>query len=119
MSSALRAGAHRADADGLAGQLDLKRLLLLLALDGELHRRVDRAAHLVHGLMEGQALHGLAVDLGDDVVGQNASPGGRRIVDRGDDLDEPLLHRDLDAEPAELAVGFGLHLLELVRAHVA
>jgi hypothetical protein len=69
-------------------------------------------------LVDRHALNRLAVDLGDDVVGQDTSSSGGRVVDRGHDLDEALLHRDLDAKPAELAVGFGLHLLELVRAHI-
>src|SRR3954464_6488596 len=53
----------------------------------------------VHGLIEGLALHGLAVDLGDDVVGQNASSGGGGLVNRSHDLDDPLLHRDLMPSP--------------------
>ena len=47
------------------------------------------------------------------------SSRGRRLVDRCDHLDEAFLHRDLDADPAELALGLHLHLPELVRAHVA
>ena len=51
-------------------------------------------------------------------LAQDTSSSGGRVVDRGHNLDEALLHRDLDAKPAELAVGFGLHLLELIRAHI-
>ena len=36
-----------------------------------------------------------------------------------DDLDEALLHRDLDAEAAELAAGLHLHVAEALRVHVA
>src|SRR5260221_5095655 len=39
------------------------------------------------------------------VVGHDAGLRRRRIVDRGDDLDQPVFHRDLDAEPAELTAG--------------
>ena len=45
--------------------------------------------------------------------------GGRRLVDRGDDLDEAVLHGDLDAEAAELAAGLHLHVAEALRVHVA
>ena len=112
-------GAHRTDLDHLAGELDLERLLGLLALDLERHRRIDRAAHLVDGLVEVEPLNLLAVDLGDDVVGEDARPRGRRIVDRRDDLDEAVLHRDLDAEAAEFAAGLDLHVAEALGVHVA
>src|SRR5947208_336778 len=61
---ALRAGAHRSDLDDLAGEADLDRLALVLALDRELHRGVDRTAQLVDGLVDRHALNRLAVDLG-------------------------------------------------------
>ena len=90
-----------------------------LAHDRELDRVLTGAAHLVDGLVQGQALHRLAVELGDDVAGQHAGLGGRRIVDRRDHLDQPVLHRDLDAEPAELAPGLHLHVAEALGVHVA
>ena len=53
-------------------------------------------------------MHLLVVELDDDVVGHHAGLGGGRIVDRSDHLHQAVLHRDLDAEPAEFAAG--LHL---------
>ena len=94
-------------------------ILGFLALDLERDRGVDRAAHLVDGLVQVEALDGLAVDLGDDVVGEDAGAGGGRLVDRGDDLDEAVFHRDLDAEAAELAAGLHLHVAEALGIHVA
>ena len=90
-----------------------------LAHDGQLDLGVDRAAHLLDRLVEGQALHLLAVELGDDVVRQDAGLGGGRVVDRRDDLDEAVFHRDLDAEAAELAARLHLHVAEALRVHVA
>jgi hypothetical protein len=55
------------------------------------------------------------VDMGDDVVCSDAGLRGRRIVDRGDDLDETILHRDFDAEAAELAARLNLHGAEALR----
>ena len=42
-----------------------------------------------------------------------------RVVDRRHDLDEAVLHRHLDAEAAELALGLDLHFLETLGVHVA
>ena len=60
-----------------------------LAQDGEGDRRVDRAAHLLDGLLERQALHLLAVEVRDEVAGLDAGAGGGRAVHRRDHLDEP------------------------------
>jgi hypothetical protein len=54
-----------------------------------------------------QAANLFAIDLGDIVAGEHAGLGGRRVVDRRDDLDEFVFHRDLDAEAAELTLGLG------------
>ena len=90
-----------------------------LRCDLEPHGGVDRPAHLLDGLVEGQTLDLLVVDMRDDVVGEDAGPRGRGLVDRRDDLDEPFLHGDLDAETAELAAGLHLHVAEAFRVHVA
>ncbi len=107
--------AHRIDGDLLADELHVERLLDIVALDGERDRRVDRAAHLVDRLVEGHAVDLLAVEGGDQVVGEDAGAGRRGVVDRGDNLDEAVLHGDLDAEAAELAAGLDLHVLEVLR----
>ena len=119
MSSPSIVRAHRAHADDVAGDRHLDRLVLALAHDGELDLGVHRAAHLLDGLIEGQALHLLAVELGDDVVRHDAGLGGGRLVDRGHDLDEAVFHRDFDAEPAEFAAGLHLHVAEALGVHVA
>ena len=81
--------------------------------------RVDRPLHLVHGLLQRQPLDRVVVDLGDQVARQDAGLGRGRIVDRRDHLDEAVLHRDLDAEPAELAMGGLLHVAPGLLVHVA
>ena len=53
------------------------------------------------------------------VRGLDAGAEGRRVVDRRYDLDQAVLHRDLDAEAAELASGLDLHLLEALGVEVA
>ena len=75
--------------------------------------------HLVHGLLERQSLHRLVVDLGDQVARQDAGLRRRRVVHRRDHLDQAVLHRDLDAEPAELALGGLLHVAPGLVVHVA
>ena len=74
---------------------------------------------LFDGLLQRQPLHRVVVDLGDQVARQDAGLRRRRIVDRRDHLDEAVLHRDLDAEPAELAVSRLLHVVPGLLVHVA
>ena len=107
----LGAEAHRANLDDVADDGDLQRLLGAFTQDGQLDRRVDHAAHLVDRLAQRKPADLLAVDLGDQVSGKNAGAGGRGLVDRRDDLDQLVLHRDLDAEAAELSLGLDAHVL--------
>src|SRR6516165_9021581 len=111
--------AHRAHLDARAGDGDLNRLVLALAHDLEFDLRVLRAAHLLDRLVEGEPLHRRVVEVRDNVVGHDAGLGRRRLVDRGHDLDQPVLHRDLDAEAAELASGLHLEVAEALGIHVA
>jgi hypothetical protein len=116
---ALLARAHRAHADDVAGDRYLDRLVGALAHDLEPDLGVHRAAHLLDRLVQREALHGFVVEMGDDVVGHHAGLGRRGLVDRRHHLDEAVFHRDLDAEPAELAAGLHLHVAEALRIHVA
>jgi hypothetical protein len=76
-------------------------------------------AHLLDRLVQGETLHRLVVEIGDDVIGQDAGLGRRRVVDRRDHLDQAVFHSDLDAKPAELAAGLHLHVAEALCIHVA
>src|SRR6266851_1948517 len=98
---AFHARAHRADADVVAHQRDFDRVVLTLANDLQPDLGVDGPTHFLDGLIEGEALHGFVVKIGDDVVGHDAGLGRRRVIDRRDDLDQSVFHRDFDAEPAE------------------
>ena len=119
MSSLFDARAHRADADVVAHQRDVDRIVLALADDLEADLGVDRSAHLLDRLIEGETLHGFVVEIGDDVVGHDAGLRRRGVVDRRDHLDQAVFHRDLDAEPAEFTAGLHLHVAEALRIHVA
>ena len=116
---ALDAGADRMDRDDVAHEADIEGLLDAGAGDAEDDRRVDVAAHPVDRLIEVEALDALAVERDDHVAGEDAGPRGRGIVDRGDHLDHPFLHRDFDAQPAELAARLDLHVLEVLGAEIA
>ena len=48
------------------------------------------------------------------VAGLQAGACRRRIVDRRDDLDEAALHGDFDPQPAKLAAGLNLHIVEIL-----
>ena len=76
-------------------------------------------AHLVHGLVQRHPLDRLAVEVGDDIAGQNPGTRRRGIVDRGDHLDGAVLLGDLDAEAAELAARLHLHVAVALGVHVA
>ena len=89
-----------------------------LAADRQLDVAVDRAAHLLDRLGQGQPLHRVAVEMGDQVARLEPGAGRRRIVDRRDHLDQPVLHRHLDAEPAELAAGLHLHIVEVLGVQI-
>ena len=78
---------------------------------------LTRAAHLVDGLFQRQATDFLAVDLGDQVTGQNASLFGGRVEHRRDHLDEFVLHRDLDAEAAIFTLCLGAHVRGILGVH--
>ncbi len=81
----------------------LDRPVLPLARDLQANRGVDGPAHLLERLVEGHALGRLVVEMGDDVIGHDASPGGWCAADRKQHLEETILRRDLDAEAAEFA----------------
>src|SRR5205823_14658230 len=101
--------------DDVTNDRDLNRLVGALSHDGELDFGVHRAAHLIDGLVYGEPLRRFVVELGDDVIGHDAGFGGRSIVDRRDDLDEAVLHGELDAETTELTAGLLLHVPQAVR----
>src|SRR4029077_8349707 len=111
--------AHRAHANDVARDRHLDRLFLTPAHDGQLDLGVHRPAHLLDRLVQGEALHLLAVELRDDVVRHHSGLGGGRMVDRGDNLHQAVFHGDLDAETAELPARLHLHVAEALRVHVA
>ena len=115
---ALVVGLDGVDADDVAHDLHVEGLVVALAHDRQRDRRVDGAAHLLDRLLERQADDLLVVEVGDEVVGLQAGLGGGRVVDGGDDLDDAVLHRDLDAEAAELAARLHLHVAVVLGAQV-
>ncbi len=109
---------HRLDLDDGALHRDVERILAL-ALDGELDLAAHGPAHALDRVVEAHALDRFAVDLHDEVAGLEARVRGRRVVDRRHHLDDAVLHRDLDAEAAELAAHLDLHVAEILGVHVA
>jgi hypothetical protein len=97
---------------------DVERLDIL-AHDGDGDGRVDLAAHLLDGVVEGQADNRLAVDGGEEVAGLDASAEGGRAIHRGHDFHEAVLRGDFDAEAAVFAGSLGLHVLEVVGVEIA
>src|SRR5262245_8176664 len=116
---AFKARAHGAHLDARAGNGHLDRVVRTLAHDLELDLGIHRPAHLLDRLVEGEPVHRLVVEMRDDIVGQDAGLGRRGFVDRGHDLDQAVLHCDLNAEAAELAAGLHLHVAEALGIHVA
>jgi hypothetical protein len=73
---------------------------------------VGLAAHALDRVVQGHALHRRVVELDDQVAGLDAGAEGGRVLDGRDHLDEAVLHADLDAQAAELALGADLQFLE-------
>src|SRR5690606_8262432 len=82
-------------------------------------RRVLWPTHLFDRLLERQAYDLLTVQMGDEVVCLNAGFVSGRTVDRSDDLNDAILHRDLDAEAPKLAARLHLHVAEVLRAEIS
>ena len=95
--------AHDALGDDVAGKLEIERLGRAFAHHGDFDLGADRPLHLAHGFVEADALHRLAVELDDVIVGEDTGLLRGGVVDGRDDLDHALFHGDLDAEAAELA----------------
>ncbi len=99
--------------DRVADDRHVEGLIRALAGDGDDDLGPDRPAHLVDRLIERQAKHAFAVDMGDEIAGLDAGLVGRGAVDGRDDLDEAVLLRDLDTETAEFAAGLDPHVGEV------
>ena len=98
----------------VAGDLHLEGIIDALAHDGKRDRRVDRPAHLLDRLLQGEAEDLLFIEMGDEVAAHDTGARGRRVLDRLHDLDDAVLHRDFDAETAEFAAGLHLHVAEML-----
>src|SRR5262249_32660773 len=94
-------------------------LSMIMCLFLEFYLGFLMSSHFLYCLFEGQPLHRLVVEMGDDVVGHDAGLGRRGVVDRRHDLDQAVLHGHFDAEAAELAAGLYLHVAEALGIHVA
>ena len=115
---ALGARAHRLDLDHGARDGDVEGLAVG-APYGEQYVGVGRAAHALDRLGQGEPLHRFIVEMGDQIAGSQTGAMGRCVVDRRDHLDETVLHRDLDPEPADLAAALDLHFTEVLGVEVA
>ncbi len=76
-------------------------------------------AHAVHRLIHVEPLDRLTIERGDGVASEHARPLGRHVVDGRDHLENAVLHGDINAEAAELAMRLDLLFLELLGAHIA
>ena len=106
------------DVDDLAVEREVDRVIHVLALDDQVDRAVGRSAHLIHRVVEREALDRRVVDAGDQVARLDAGAGCRRIIDWGDDLDNAVVLGDLETETAELAMGLHLHVAIGFGVHV-
>jgi hypothetical protein len=110
--------AHRLDGDLGTDELHVEGLDDALPLDGERNRGVDAAAHLLDRLVEGHALHLLAVEGGDHVAGEDAGLGGGVSSISETTLTMPSSMVTSMPEAAEFAAGLDLHVLEVLGAEI-
>jgi hypothetical protein len=99
IDSDLKIGPRQSDPSTDNRELD--RNVLPLASDPQADCSVDGPAHFLERLAEGHALGRLVVNMRDDVIGQDASLGGRPVLDRRQHLEETILHLDPEADAAE------------------
>ena len=109
-----RAAAHARDVDHVARDGNSDGAIHALAHDGEDDVRAGLPAHHLHRVGQRHSLHRGVVQPDDQVARLDAGALGRRVVDRRDDLDEPVLHADLDPQSPEFAAGARLQLLVVV-----
>ncbi len=64
----------------------------------------------IDGLLQSEVLDLLLIESSNDVATHYSCFGCGCILDGRDDLEEPLFHRDLNTEAAELATRFDLHV---------
>src|SRR5262249_57750615 len=87
---ALEARLDRIDANDVADDDHVERLVAWLPRDPERNRGVWRTAHLVYGLVEAEPQNVLTIDGDDDVVCLQAGLGGGRVVNGRHHLEQPL-----------------------------
>ena len=114
---ALEMRAHRLDLDHRAGQLDVEGVLSL-APDRQLDFAADRPR--IFSTASGRVIPCTGSPSRWVIRSPGFSPAraAGRVVDRRDHLDEAVLHRHLDPEPAELAAGLHLHVVEVLRVQI-
>src|SRR3990172_1906240 len=109
---------HALDADNLALEGDLEGLLVAFPDNGEADGGLGLAAHAFYRIIEAHAFHRRVVDLDDGGAGLQAGAERRRILDRGDDLDEAVFHADLDPQATKFALGADLKLAERIGVQI-
>ena len=105
--------------DPLADHAHVEGLVAAWADDRQLDRRARFAAQLGHGLIELQSVNQLTVDVSDVVAGLDPRLPRRRVLGRGDDLHRAVLDRDGETQPAVIAFGRRLELVEIGRFDIA
>ena len=111
-------GFHALDLDHGARQRHDDGLGFAFAHDGQRDLGIGLAAHALDRIVERHALDRGFVELDDQVARLDAGARGRRIVDRRDDLDEPVFHADFDAQAAEFALRADLQFAERILVEI-
>ena len=105
--------------DDFARERHFQRFGFAFAEDGQSDLRLRLAAHAFDGFVQCQAFDERVVDLEDHVARFDAGTVGGSVLDRRDDLHQPIFHTDFDADSAEFALRADLQVLEGVGVEVA
>ena len=108
------AAAHAGHPDDVPRDGDSDRAVQAFAHDCEDDVGPGRSAHHLHRIRERHSLHRSVVEPDDQISCLDAGALRRGVVDRGDDLDESVLHADFDPQPPEFAARPCLQLLVVV-----
>ena len=109
-----RAAAHARHVDDGPRDGDLDGAGHSFAHDREDDVGAGLSAHHLHGVGQRHPLHRSVVEPDDQVSRFDAGLLRGGVVDRRDDLDEPVLHADLDPQAPEFAARARLQLLVVV-----
>ena len=106
------------DFDFLAFEGNVKRLFAGTA-NGQFDFGADLAAHFVDGFVQGKSHNLFAVNTGNVIARFQSRLGGRRVVNRRNNLDDAVFHGNFYAQTAEFSGSLLAHVFKALFVEIA